>query len=121
MKLYSLCCFSSDNTPGPHARIAQEAPSPVQDRTWKCFFYQENAPSHTAARTQLEVDVLGLQRAAHPPYSPDLAPQDFDYIPQVKSHLRGKRQSLIFHELFEKYCQFMNVFFSFYFLGGYGM
>ena len=55
------------------------------------ILHQDNAPSHTAARTQLEIDVLGLQRAAHPPYSPDLAPLDFAYFSQLKSHLRGKR------------------------------
>lgn len=55
------------------------------------ILHQDNAPSHTAARTQLEIDVLGLQRAAHPPYSPDLAPLDFSYFPQLKSHLRGNR------------------------------
>ena len=54
------------------------------------ILHQDNAPSHTAARTQLEIDVLGLQRAAHRPYSLDLAPLDFAYFPQLKSHLRGK-------------------------------
>ena len=55
------------------------------------MLHQDNAPSHTAASTQLEIDVMGLQRAVHPPYSPDLAPLDFSYFPQLKSHLRGKR------------------------------
>ena len=55
------------------------------------ILHHDNASSHTAARTQLEINVLGLQRAVHPPYSPDLAPLDFSYFPQLKSHLQGNR------------------------------
>ena len=53
--------------------------------------HQDNATSHTASRTQLEIEVLGLQRAVHPPYSPDLAPLDFSYFPQLKAYIRGNR------------------------------
>lgn len=52
--------------------------------------HQDNAPPHTAASTQLEIDILGFQRISHPPYSPDLAPMDFRVFPEVKSRLRGK-------------------------------
>ncbi|XP_052820122.1 histone-lysine N-methyltransferase SETMAR-like [Mya arenaria] len=50
--------------------------------------HQDNAPSHTATNTQLDIEVLGLQQAILPPYSPDLAPLDF---PQLKTFLRGTR------------------------------
>ena len=53
--------------------------------------HQDNAPPHTANTTQLEIDVLGLQRVDHPPYSSDLAPLDFKYFPELKNHLRGTR------------------------------
>ena len=53
------------------------------------ILHQDNAPPHTASTTQLEIDVLGFQRLAHPPYSPDLAPMDFRVFPEVKSQLRG--------------------------------
>lgn len=53
------------------------------------ILHQDNAPSHTAAATQLEIDVLGFQRISHPPYSPDLAPMDFRVFPEVKEQLRG--------------------------------
>ena len=46
---------------------------------------------HTAASSQLEIDVLGFQRLSHPPYSPDLAPMDFRAFPEVKSNLRGRK------------------------------
>lgn len=54
------------------------------------ILHQDNAPAHTAAATQLEIDVLGFQRLRHPPYSPDLAPMDFKVFPEVKAQLRGK-------------------------------
>ena len=50
--------------------------------------HQDNAPSHTANRTQLEIDLLDFQRVDHPPYSPDLAPLDFAYFPKLKKRLR---------------------------------
>ena len=53
------------------------------------ILHQDNAPPHTASTTQLEIDVLGFQRLAHLPYSPDLAPIDFRVFPEVKSQLRG--------------------------------
>lgn len=55
------------------------------------WLHQDNAPSHTAKHTQVDIDILGFQRVQHPPYSPDLAPLDFAYFPKLKSHLRGKR------------------------------
>ena len=53
--------------------------------------HQDNAPPHTANTTQIEIDVLGFQRVDNPPYSPDLAPLDFKYFPELKNHLRGTR------------------------------
>jgi len=55
------------------------------------IFHQDNAPSHKSAETQLEIDLIGFQRLAHPPYSPDLAPLDFAYFPALKGFLRGRR------------------------------
>lgn len=53
--------------------------------------HQDNAPGHTATSTQLEIDLLGFQRLAHAPYSPDLAPMDFRVFPVLKDQLRGHR------------------------------
>ena len=56
----------------------------LYDNIENMIFHQDNAPSHTAGRTQLEIDVLGFKRVVHPPYSPDLAPLDCTYLPQLK-------------------------------------
>jgi histone-lysine N-methyltransferase SETMAR len=59
------------------------------------ILHMDNASSHTAAATELEVGVLGFGRVAHPPYSPDLAPFDFAIFPTIKAQLKGHRfQSL---------------------------
>ena len=55
--------------------------------------HQNNSTPHTAASTLLELDVLGYGRTDHSPYSPDLAPFDFDVQPKVKSQLKGRRCS----------------------------
>lgn len=51
----------------------------------------DNASSHTAEITALEVAVLGFSTIKHPPYSPDLAPFDFAIFPTVKAQLKGIR------------------------------
>lgn len=57
------------------------------------IYHQDNAPSHTAEQTKLELDLLGFSRISHPPYSPDLAPMDFALFPYLKAKLRGQRFS----------------------------
>ena len=63
----------------------------MADNLENVVLHQDNAPSHTAKSTQLEIDLLDFQRVDHPPYSPDLAPLDFAYFPKLKKHLRGKQ------------------------------
>ncbi|XP_052791810.1 uncharacterized protein LOC128225956 [Mya arenaria] len=55
------------------------------------ILHQDNAPPHTAATTQLEISVLGLEVIPLPLYSPDLAPFDFAIFPKLKSHPKGRR------------------------------
>ena len=55
--------------------------------------HQDNSPPHMAASTLLELDVLGFGRVDHLPYSPYLAPFDFNVYPKVKSQLEGRRFS----------------------------
>lgn len=54
------------------------------------ILHQDNTPSHSAASTQLKIDVIGFQELSHPPYSPDLAPMDFRVFPVVKDQLRDE-------------------------------
>ncbi len=55
------------------------------------FIHMDNASSHTAALTRLHLNNLGWTILPHPPYSPDLAPNDFWLYPRVKKGLRGRR------------------------------
>lgn len=55
------------------------------------LLHQDNAPAHRADSTVLDLDLLGLDRVVHAPYSPDLAPMDFKVFPTVKAELRGKK------------------------------
>lgn len=59
------------------------------DNIENVLLHQDNAPPHVARRTELELDVLGIGRLGHAPYSPDLAPLDFAFFPKVKGQLRG--------------------------------
>ena len=55
------------------------------------ILHQDNAPPHRAQSTLLDIDLLGFERLQHSPYSPDLAPMDFDIFPRLKKELRGIR------------------------------
>ena len=57
------------------------------------ILHMDNASPHTAAATDLELALLGLETVSHPPYSPDLAPFDFAIFPTIKAQLKGKRFS----------------------------
>jgi len=48
------------------------------------FFLHDNAPAHWALATQKELAYLGFQCLDHPPYSPDLAPSDYQLFPGLK-------------------------------------
>ncbi|WAR09924.1 LOW QUALITY PROTEIN: hypothetical protein MAR_035000 [Mya arenaria] len=53
------------------ASMHPDRPPPKKAKAVK-LMGKDNAPSHTAMNTQLDIDVLGFQRAIHPPYSPIL-------------------------------------------------
>lgn len=57
----------------------------------RVLLHQDNAPSHVAAATRLEISLLGFETVEHAPYSPDLAPMDFRVFPVVKSALKGRK------------------------------
>lgn len=69
--------------------IRKKRPDVYRNDLENLLLHHDNAPAHTAQETQLTLDVMGLERLPHPPYSPDLAPCDFALFPQLKSHLRG--------------------------------
>jgi histone-lysine N-methyltransferase SETMAR len=51
----------------------------------------DDARPHTAAATVNHIATFGLERLDHAPYSPDLAPSDFHFFPNLKWTLEGHR------------------------------
>ncbi|CAH1974498.1 unnamed protein product [Acanthoscelides obtectus] len=55
------------------------------------ILHQDNASSHTAQKTRQYLTEENLELLDHPPYSPDLSPNDFFAFPKFKNRLRGQR------------------------------
>jgi hypothetical protein len=53
------------------------------------IIHADNADPHVAKCATEDMDYKSLKRAAHPPYSPDLAPSDFYLCGCVKHQLQG--------------------------------
>jgi histone-lysine N-methyltransferase SETMAR len=53
----------------------------------------DNDPSHRALETQGNLAYLGFQCLDHPPYSPDLAPSNYNLFPELKKQLKGRHFS----------------------------
>ena len=70
--------------------LRKKRPTMVQD-VENIVYHHDNASSHIASSTDLELALLGFQRISHPPYSPEFATLDFSYFPIFKEHLRGRR------------------------------
>jgi histone-lysine N-methyltransferase SETMAR len=52
--------------------------------------FHGNARPHTAAATQNLITTLGWEQLDHPPFSPDLAPSDFNVFLHLKAFLGGQ-------------------------------
>ena len=59
----------------------------------RIVLHHDNASSHTSAQTSDYLSTQNIELMGHPPYSPDLAPNDFFLFPSVKNKLRGQRFS----------------------------
>ncbi len=57
----------------------------------KYLLHMDNASPHTSRDTRLHLLFRGLRTLPHPPYSPDLAPNDFWFYHRVKKTLKGRR------------------------------
>ncbi|CAH1977019.1 unnamed protein product [Acanthoscelides obtectus] len=53
----------------------------------RIILHQDNASSHTAQRTRQYLTEENLELLDHPPYSPDLSPNDFFTFPKIKNRL----------------------------------
>ena len=59
----------------------------------RIVLHQDNASSHTSRQTTAYLTGQNVELMGHPPYSPDLASNDFFLFPYVKNKLRGQRFS----------------------------
>ncbi|UYV80949.1 hypothetical protein LAZ67_19002257 [Cordylochernes scorpioides] len=53
------------------------------------FYHQDNAPSLRSLQAMDAIYDSGFELLPHAPYSPDLAPSDFDLFPHLKKSLSG--------------------------------
>ncbi|EFN84671.1 hypothetical protein EAI_07801, partial [Harpegnathos saltator] len=59
----------------------------------RIILHQDNASSHTSVQKGALLRTEKVELMGHPPYSPDLTPNDFFLFPQIKNKLRGQRFS----------------------------
>ncbi|UYV68033.1 hypothetical protein LAZ67_5002872 [Cordylochernes scorpioides] len=55
----------------------------------KIVYHPDNAPSHRSLQAMATIYDSGFKLLPHAPYSPDLAPSDFDLFPHLKKSLSG--------------------------------
>ena len=61
----------------------------VRGSTSRILLLRDNARPHTARATIDAPETLKFEVLSHPPYSPDLAPSDFHFLPHLKRDLKG--------------------------------
>ena len=54
------------------------------NRRRRITLHHDNVSSHTSAQTAAFLSTQNIRLMSHPPYSPDLAPNDFSFIPVRK-------------------------------------
>ncbi|CAH2000696.1 unnamed protein product [Acanthoscelides obtectus] len=57
----------------------------------RIILHQDNASSHAAQETRQYLTEENVELLDHPPYSPDISPNDFFTFPKIKNRLRGQR------------------------------
>ncbi|GBP79093.1 Mariner Mos1 transposase [Eumeta japonica] len=61
------------------------------NRQHRIVLHRDNASFHTLAETTRFLEGQKIEVTGHPPYSPDLAPNNFYLFPKVKNKLCGQR------------------------------
>lgn len=56
---------------------------------WVALLQQDNTGVHISTKTRVAADECDFELLQHPPYSPDLAPSDFHWFPNLNIHLHG--------------------------------
>ena len=59
----------------------------------RIIVHHGNTSSHTSAQISALLTGQNVELMGHPPYSPDLAPNDFSLFPHIKKKMRGQRFS----------------------------
>ena len=57
----------------------------------RIILHHDNASSHTSHQTSEYLATQNIELMGHPPYSPDLEPNDFFLFPRIKDKMRGQR------------------------------
>ncbi|CAH1999508.1 unnamed protein product [Acanthoscelides obtectus] len=68
----------------------EEMPTKVI-RFRRIILHQGNASSHTAQKTRQYSTEENVELLGHPPYSPDLSPNDFFTFPEIQDRVPGQR------------------------------
>lgn len=62
---------------------------PCHPRSIKVRIHLDNARPHNSKMTQAKINELNIERLEHPPFSPDISPNDFFLYGYIKEHLKG--------------------------------
>ncbi|CAH1998866.1 unnamed protein product [Acanthoscelides obtectus] len=68
----------------------------------RIIVHQDNASSHTAQKIRQYLTEENVELLDHPPYSPDLSPNDFFTFPKIKNRLRANEWNMCFENWFER-------------------
>ncbi|CAH2000280.1 unnamed protein product [Acanthoscelides obtectus] len=68
----------------------------------RIILHQDNASSHSAQKTRQYLTQENVELLGHPPYSPDLSPNDFFTFPKIKNRLRTNEWNKCFENWFER-------------------
>ena len=74
-------------------RFRRKRPALFKSGQW--HFHQDNAPVHNSILVTDYLTKIGIKTVPHPPYSRDLAPNDFCLFPKLNEKLRGCRYETI--------------------------
>ena len=61
----------------------------------KVLFHQDNEPCHKSMKTMVKLNELKFELLPHPPYSPDLASNNYLLFAELKKNAPGK---VIWHQ-----------------------
>jgi hypothetical protein len=69
-------------------KVRRKRPEIFANNSW--MLHHDNAPAHTALSLREFLASKQITVLEHPPYSPDLTPNDFFLFPKIKEILKGR-------------------------------